>query len=77
MRLQSSSDETDNNNRCAGYEGRDCDQEIDECLRFEPCERGSCVDGIADYTCECESGWGGKNCSVKLTGCDKVVSFIQ
>ena len=42
-------------------------------MRFEPCERGSCVDGIADYTCECESGWGGKNCSVKLTGCDKVV----
>ena len=44
---------------------------------YEPCERGNCVDGIADYTCECESGWGGKNCSVKLTGCDKVVSPVQ
>ena len=24
---------------------------------------------MADYTCQCEDNWGGKNCSVPLTGC--------
>ena len=58
-----------------GYEGRNCEKEIDECKLFEPCVNGTCIDNIADYTCECSSGWGGKNCSVELTGCDKVVSW--
>ncbi len=26
-------------------------------------------DRIADYDCACEPGYGGKNCSVLLTGC--------
>lgn len=30
---------------------------------------GKCVDGIGSYRCLCESGWGGKNCSVMLIGC--------
>ena len=24
---------------------------------------------VADYQCECEDGYGGKNCSVQLLGC--------
>ncbi len=31
------------------------------------------LDRIADYVCACEDGWGGKNCSVALTGCQDVV----
>ena len=27
------------------------------------------TDKVADYNCKCEDGWGGKNCSVELTGC--------
>ncbi len=30
-------------------------------------------DRIADYECTCEPGYGGKNCSVSLTGCQDVV----
>ena len=48
--------------------------EINECERYAPCgAKGSCLDRIADYECECEAGWGGKNCSVELTGCNEVV----
>ncbi len=31
------------------------------------------ADRIADYTCACEDGFGGKNCSVELVGCQDVV----
>ncbi|KAI8484625.1 hypothetical protein Bbelb_375660 [Branchiostoma belcheri] len=27
-----------------------------------PCAHGTCTDGVASYTCSCESGWGGTNC---------------
>ena len=34
-----------------------------ECERLAPCEHGSCVDGVEDYTCVCDAvHWGGKNC---------------
>ena len=32
----------------------------------------SCLDRVDDYICQCESGWGGKNCTVLLTGCNDV-----
>jgi protein crumbs len=56
----------------AGYEGVNCDAEINECERYEPCQRGTCMDRIDDYICNCETGWGGKNCSVTLKGCKDV-----
>jgi len=52
-----------------GYEGDHCQHEIDECKRYNPCEHGVCTDGKADYFCTCELEYGGKNCSVKLMGC--------
>ncbi|XP_072908661.1 protein crumbs homolog 2-like isoform X1 [Hemitrygon akajei] len=62
--------------QCApGLTGVTCQTNIDEC-ESSPCENGgTCEDGVADYTCHCppmgEDGivWGGKRCSVKLTGC--------
>ncbi|XP_078497967.1 protein crumbs homolog 2 isoform X2 [Lissotriton helveticus] len=63
---------------CAlGYTGVECATNIDDC-ESDPCENGAlCEDGIADYTCLCPSAddegvlWGGKNCSVRLTGCQQ------
>uniref|UniRef100_A0A1I8G0V6 Delta-like protein n=1 Tax=Macrostomum lignano TaxID=282301 RepID=A0A1I8G0V6_9PLAT len=56
-----------------GYEGPTCSVDIDECERFgQPCQNGAvCKDLVADYACTgCPAEFGGKNCSVRLTGCD-------
>ena len=37
--------------------------DIDDCDP-NPCEHGTCTDGIDDYNCTCESGWTGVNCSI-------------
>ncbi|XP_066466997.1 protein crumbs homolog 2 [Tiliqua scincoides] len=61
--------------RCPpGYSGVECATDTDECEE-QPCENGgACEDRVADYICRCSPSpggavWGGKNCSVELTGC--------
>jgi hypothetical protein len=55
----------------AGYQGKNCSDEINECQLLTPCQNGAtCVDKLDDYRCECAFGYAGKNCSIKLTGCD-------
>jgi len=63
----------------AGFTGVLCADEIDECsLPKSPCmNNATCVDLIADYRCDCIELWvsgtpvqyGGRNCTVELTGC--------
>ena len=56
-----------------GYEGDNCEIQIDECERYQPCENDAkCKDLTADYECICAPEFGGKNCSVPLTGCQEV-----
>jgi len=66
--------------QCAvGYTGLLCDEEINECQQpTSPCaNNATCVDLIADYHCDCADVWasgtlvqyGGRNCTVELTGC--------
>ena len=33
----------------------------DDCLE-NPCQNGRCIDLANDYRCECQTGYGGKNC---------------
>ena len=40
----------------AGYEGTDCETDIDEC-EGDPCLHGDCEDLVADYACQCEPGY--------------------
>lgn len=42
-----------------GYEADDCSVNINECLSNQ-CQHGAeCIDGIANYTCLCKTGWTG------------------
>lgn len=36
---------------------------------MKPCLHGTCIDGRNNYDCDCDENYGGKNCSVELTGC--------
>ena len=50
-------------------EGLTCQEDVDECLS-EPClHGGACDDFVAGYLCRCPEAWGGRDCSVQLTGC--------
>ena len=53
-----------------GYEGPECQTEIDECLP-EPCQNGAtCLDLIAEYQCECVPGYNDVNCSTNIDECE-------
>ncbi|XP_068717618.1 uncharacterized protein [Montipora capricornis] len=46
-----------------GFKGKNCDQDINECLS-SPCKNGArCTNTAGGYTCKCIGGWfTGKNC---------------
>ena len=35
--------------------------DIDDCA-VNPCSHGTCQDELNDFTCNCDSGWEGKQC---------------
>jgi hypothetical protein len=46
----------------AGYNGSNCENDIDECALYQPCNKTgeeSCKDGINNYTCICNPGFTG------------------
>jgi cellulase/cellobiase CelA1 len=51
-----------------GFDGPDCDNNIDDCAQ-EACQNGgTCVDAINGYTCECPPDWGGADCAMPCPG---------
>ena len=52
-----------------GWDGAQCDHNVDECASA-PCQNeGRCEDGVGAYTCSCSSGWDGENCEVNVDDC--------
>ncbi len=43
----------------AGYKGRSCDIEIDECLSLPCLNNATCTDGIGNFSCSCALGYEG------------------
>ena len=50
------------------YVGKNCEHNIDECAE-SPCVHGSCIDGVAEYTCQCDAGFEGINCDIEIDEC--------
>uniref|UniRef100_A0AAQ6ADV3 Notch receptor 3 n=1 Tax=Amphiprion ocellaris TaxID=80972 RepID=A0AAQ6ADV3_AMPOC len=53
---------------CVCYEGTLCESNINNC-QPDPCHHGTCVDGIASYTCNCDAGYTGYRCENQLNEC--------
>uniref|UniRef100_A0A3Q2FQH0 Delta-like 2 homolog (Drosophila) n=2 Tax=Cyprinodon variegatus TaxID=28743 RepID=A0A3Q2FQH0_CYPVA len=56
--------------RClAGFTGRHCETDVDDCL-MGPCASGAtCVDGVNRFSCLCPSGITGRFCTVNMDDC--------
>lgn len=60
-----------------GFEGRNCNEKIDFCQNYEPCQHGGkCLNldifaAKKFYSCNCPSGWSGVNCTRDVDECTK------
>lgn len=53
----------------AGYQGTNCEENIDEC-QSEPCQNGAiCKDGVNAYQCFCVPGFQGYHCDLDINEC--------
>nr|XP_032815029.1 neurogenic locus notch homolog protein 1-like isoform X2 [Petromyzon marinus] len=53
----------------AGFEGRDCDVNVDDCPGNR-CDNGAtCVDGVNTYNCQCSPQWTGQYCTEDVDEC--------
>lgn len=55
---------------CAeGWNGTDCEIDIDECKTANTCQNGICVNKLGGFKCYCEPGFTGLRCDVDVDEC--------
>ena len=56
----------------SGYEGNECQTDIDECAS-DPCQNdGTCNDYVDKYNCSCVDGYTGINCEINIDDCSPI-----
>ena len=57
----------------AGFTGRNCEINIDEC-QTAPCNNnGTCIDQVNGYRCNCLQGFSDFNCSTNIDDCNSTL----
>lgn len=53
----------------AGFTGRRCENDVDDCL-MRPCANGAtCLDGVNRFSCVCPAGFSGRFCTINRDDC--------
>ena len=53
----------------SGFNGNNCENNIDDCIAVTCQNGGTCQDGINSYTCQCTTGYEGDNCENNIDDC--------
>lgn len=52
-----------------GFEGRHCQNDINDCNPLPCFNGGKCVDGVNWFLCECADGFTGPDCRININEC--------
>ncbi|XP_067138604.1 LOW QUALITY PROTEIN: sushi, von Willebrand factor type A, EGF and pentraxin domain-containing protein 1-like [Centruroides vittatus] len=52
-----------------GFQGKQCEINIDDCSEELCLNNGTCIDGINQYSCLCVPGFTGLNCEINIDDC--------
>jgi hypothetical protein len=53
----------------AGYDGDNCETDVDDCADAPCLSNGSCEDQVDDFACECAIGFTGEVCEIDIDNC--------
>lgn len=60
-----------------GFEGVNCEVNIDDCPGQLCQNGGKCIDGVNTYTCDCPPEWSGKYCNEDVDECSGSINPCQ